>query len=223
MSYTDSFPSQENQSSHHPSLAYMASGGASAAMIPPDVLAMIDEAKRNGWGTQFASWMGAHTGRLVLITVLLLGTLGIFLTVSTHPALSPTHEEGTIKRVQTDSSVSSQAEALGVWEDTSLDDSDAAISGEVITEVTGRGEGITHLARRALAARIAQRDIHLSREQLVYAEDYVQNAIGAHALGVGEKLSFTQELLDEASGAALSLSPEQIEKLSAYAQLVKWE
>lgn len=230
MYYTDSLPPHQSFSGRgeehpQPSLAYMVRGGASAVMIPPDVLAMIDDAKHNGWGAQAASWAEKHTGRLVLFMVLFMGALGIFLSVLTHPALSPSYEKNTREhaQTQTNSAVFSGTEVQPIGGDSSTGISDAVMSGESFTEVTRRGEGITHLARRALAMRIAERDIHLAKEQLVYAEDYVQNAIGAHALKVGEKLSFTQELLDEATEKALALSADQIEHIKKYAQKVAWE
>ena len=67
---------------------------------------------------------------------------------------------------------------------------------------------------------MASTGISLSPEQRIYAEDYVQNAIGTHYINLGEKLSFTQSLLSEAIAEAQALSEVQIQNLGQYSALV---
>jgi len=82
------------------------------------------------------------------------------------------------------------------------------------------GEGITHVARRAITARMQESGITLSAQQRVYAEDFAQNAIGTHGLNEGERLSFPHDLLDSAIAASQALSDAQLQNLTQYSAQV---
>ena len=93
-------------------------------------------------------------------------------------------------------------------------------SPKIYEEEAQKGDGITHLARRALKKYLREKGINLTPEQKIYAEDYIQNKTGNHWLKIGEKLTFSQELIEEAVQKSQKLTPEQLENLSHYAQLV---
>jgi len=88
--------------------------------------------------------------------------------------------------------------------------------GAVVTQEAAGGEGITHLARRAITQRLEEIGVTLTPEQRIYAEDYVQNAIGNYGLNQGEQLSFTHGLLDEAISRSGELTPTQLQNLTQY-------
>jgi len=85
-----------------------------------------------------------------------------------------------------------------------------------ITKTANPGNGITHLARYALKDYTVATGKSLSAEQKVYAEDYVQNRIGEETLTIGQKLSFSTDLLREAVEQAEQLEQWQIENLKQY-------
>ena len=114
-----------------------------------------------------------------------------------------------------------------VMEDTDAHDDDTdrvtiIRTGDDISVTAQRGDGITHLARRALAEYTADtnQDDDMTPEHNVYAEDYVQNYTGTHMLEVGETLTFSNELLGEAVDASMDLTPAQLDNLTQYAELV---
>jgi hypothetical protein len=81
------------------------------------------------------------------------------------------------------------------------------------------GEGITHLARRALKSYITAKKITLTVEQKIYAEDYIQNQTGERMLETNETLTFSDSLIKEAINQAQKLNATQIENLGQYARL----
>lgn len=213
-------------------------------IIPADVLARIEEAKGNGWGKNLSvhslwgsvpsAWFERRAGKLVLALILIIGSAGIFLSVSTHPSLAPSTEitvsskEGTsiIQRVGDGISqivAPKSGTPLSSNEVSQEKPSAPAPVREAITEVAQKGEGVTHLARRAVAEYLKQHEMQLSPEQRVYAEDYARKAVGAGRLVPAEELSFSQDLLKDAVSLAQALSTTQIQHLHTYAERVKWE
>jgi hypothetical protein len=84
------------------------------------------------------------------------------------------------------------------------------------------GDGITHLARRALKKYLAEKgkNLNLTPEHKVYIEDYLQKKTGDYWLKVGQKLTFSEELIKEAIEKAQGLTQEQLQNLTQYSRLV---
>lgn len=97
-----------------------------------------------------------------------------------------------------------------------------AIEGEKIVEVAKKGEGITHLARRALKQYLGDnlQPFEVTPEHKVYIEDYIAKKMGGRPLKLGEKLEISGDLIKEAIEKAENLSPEQLKNLEQYSQLV---
>lgn len=91
-------------------------------------------------------------------------------------------------------------------------------------EVTAaRGEGRTHLARRAITEQLSIADKELSNEARVYAEDYLQKKYAPKdPLHPGSTITFTADQVNEAISAAQDLSPAQLQNLHQYSVLVNW-
>lgn len=93
---------------------------------------------------------------------------------------------------------------------------------KVYEQVAESGDGITHLARKALKEYLKEKGagLNLTKEHKIYIEDYLQKKTGDYYLQIGQKLSFEEKLIKEAVDKALTLTPEQLQNLSQYAQLV---
>jgi hypothetical protein len=85
-----------------------------------------------------------------------------------------------------------------------------------------KGEGITHLARKALNDYLAETkmEINLTPEHKIFIEDYLKDKTGDYWLKPGQKISFSEELIVEAINQALKLTPEQLQNLKKYSALV---
>ncbi len=89
-------------------------------------------------------------------------------------------------------------------------------------ETAEAGDGMTHLARRALTHALESNpDWNLSAEQKVYVEDYLQkNAGGNQALNPGSKIEFSKEMMNKAIENARGLSEAELARITPYAQKV---
>ncbi len=95
---------------------------------------------------------------------------------------------------------------------------------EKYTKTAGQGEGLTHLARKAIARYL--QDHHdapeMTPEHKVYAEDYIQRQMGSKTLNVGETVSFSESLIGEAVEKSQNLTQAQLENLKQYSALISW-
>ncbi len=89
-------------------------------------------------------------------------------------------------------------------------------------EVAGKGEGLTHLARRTLKKYLKDhpQDFTVTPEHKIYIEDYIAKNLGGRWLRVGEEVEISEELIKEAINKAKNLSAVQLQNLSQYVQLV---
>lgn len=87
-----------------------------------------------------------------------------------------------------------------------------------------KGNGATHLARQALAEYLKDKDglkNQLKTEQKIYIEDYLQKKVSHPGrLKVGNEITFSDNLIKEATDKAQKLSDRQINNLSKYVPLV---
>ena len=82
------------------------------------------------------------------------------------------------------------------------------------------GDGLTHVARRALEGHLQTRGggEDLTPEHKVFIEDYIQNNLD-HSTGwlqLGETVEVPEELIDEAIEEANQLTEDQLQNLSQY-------
>lgn len=173
----------------------------------------IAQAQNNGWGKQFEKFVQEKKYTLlVAIGIITLMAVGFFigntLNTDTLPA-SFTSQIGTI----TNESI--LLAETGATNDTSTQVT-SSFDGNVATEIAQTGDGITHLARRALATYLASETIGLNAEQLVYAEDFLQNLTGTQLLNVGEIITFSAQDIETSITGALELTDLQLENLKLY-------
>lgn len=89
-------------------------------------------------------------------------------------------------------------------------------------EKAEKGEGTTHLARRALRKYLQENkpNFELTPEHKIYIEDYLAKKINKPMLKLGQEIEFSQDLIKEAIQKAETLTPEQLQNLEQYSQLV---
>jgi len=85
-------------------------------------------------------------------------------------------------------------------------------------EVTaGKGDGVTHLARKALNEYLKENNKdELTDLHMIYIEDYIQNKTGNEALEIGQNLTFSENLIEEAIRSSEGLSGTALENLKRY-------
>ncbi len=93
---------------------------------------------------------------------------------------------------------------------------------EKYLETAAKGEGLTHLARRALRSYLKDHPLpfYLTPERKIYIEDYLAKKKGGGWLKLGQKVEFSQDLIKEAIEMSEQLTPSQLENLKQYSQLV---
>lgn len=194
------------------------------------------ESDGGGWGARLSSWARRNSRPVtvgVIVAVLVLGGLYSLSRSRTggirelFRAQGPsTIEEVTEEGVegldlslpaQTESSTSNPAGTPSLAEPGKLTKTDTGIA-----VAASRGEGVTHLARRATRAYLESNsvDFTLRAEHKIYVEDYLMKKTGAATLQIGEERTFSNDLIREALTRAKDLSPKQIENLSQYVPLV---
>lgn len=96
-------------------------------------------------------------------------------------------------------------------------------SNVIYEETAGKGEGITHLARRAMNKYLKEMggNENLTNEHKVYIEDYLQNKRGERWLELGEKISFSSQEIEEAIQKSLTLSQSQLENLKQFTSFLE--
>jgi hypothetical protein len=104
---------------------------------------------------------------------------------------------------------------------TPLKTTPAEISKETATsfiESAERGNGTTHLARRALQNYLEKNpDSTLSKEHKIYIEDYLRKNV-SHTGGVkvGTSIEFSKALIDQAISHSKTLNERELEHLKRY-------
>jgi len=100
------------------------------------------------------------------------------------------------------------------------------IGEKTYVETAEKGEGLTHLARRTLKIYLQEKTQafelvpELTPEHKIYIEDYIAKQKGGGWLKLGEKVEISEDLIQEAIEKAENLSPEQLQNLTQYSQLV---
>lgn len=93
---------------------------------------------------------------------------------------------------------------------------------KIYKETAEAGEGITHLARKAIKEYLESKGngLKLTPEHKIYIEDYLQKHTGDRWLDLGEEVSFSEELIKEAIERSQQLTSEQLNNLKQYSALV---
>lgn len=89
-------------------------------------------------------------------------------------------------------------------------------------ETAGRGDGVTHLARRALANYLEKNpDSALKPEHKIYIEDYLRKHVGFRGkVHIGTSIEFNKDLVRQAIEQSKKLNENQLKNLHKYVVLV---
>jgi hypothetical protein len=201
--------------------------------VQDNIRERIEAAKSNGWGSKLSGLARSHNKKLLIFAAMaLLFIGGSYLTDRNDTENAPAVENEDVSRGFAAAKLGTDKDARALGEndvpvnvlDIKIDEGGEVIfsakeneeSGDSITKTASRGDGITHLARSAIKDYLAQSGKTLSAEQKIYAEDYAQNRIGSESLEVGQKISFSKDLLREAVEKSQDLTVWQIENLKQY-------
>ncbi len=90
---------------------------------------------------------------------------------------------------------------------------------ETYRKVAEKGEGVTHLARRAIDEYLEE---EIASEKKIYMEDYVQKKVAPSGdwLDIGEEVEISKDIIEDALEEAKELSPKELQNLEKYAVLV---
>jgi hypothetical protein len=93
-------------------------------------------------------------------------------------------------------------------------------------QVAERGEGLTHLARKATTEYMSDSGVELTDEERIYIEDYIQKELqkekGKTVVEIGETVEISPDLIEEAVDSADNLTAEQLNNLSQYTAFVSF-
>jgi hypothetical protein len=207
-----------------------------------DLKSRIESSKSNGWGSQFSRFISERKKTLLIgVIAILLFAGGTFLSRDTeknnpqdktanvsNSTTSENSDSENSSELNLDSSGNLIIEEIGPQAKKETKESETnptaapqeerviEKSTDSITISATRGDGVTHLARNALQEYMNQTKETLTPEQAVYAEDYARRRIGSHPLEIGDKLSFSEDLLKEAISKAHALEDWQIQNLKKY-------
>ena len=199
----------------------------------------------NGWGSKAMKWIKNNFSAIILpiIALIILGG-GIYLYSQQKGEGLEIAQEDLESGITIDLGeeiLTEEEEVLSEeTEDTIIEEEEIVVIPEIIkedeeeieedfnsgdikniyTETAEIGDGITHLARRALKDYLSRENIKLSAEQKIYIEDYMQNETGTRSLGLGETVSFSRALVENAISQAQLLTDSQLQNLEQYSRLV---
>lgn len=122
-------------------------------------------------------------------------------------------EEAAAAEDETTDAVEGSTPIEQMPEETSVETSESFV------ETATPGDGVTNLARRALANSLEKNpDPTLTGAHKVYIEDYMQKNVGhSGPLYVGDTVEFSKTLINEAIASAHTLSDAQLQNLQPYA------
>ena len=89
-------------------------------------------------------------------------------------------------------------------------------------ETALRGDGVTHLARRAAANYLEKNpDSSLTKEHKIYIEDYLRKKVGrSQTLHPGDSIEFSKDMVREAVDQSKQLTEQQLQNLKKYSARV---
>lgn len=174
----------------------------------------IKEAQGNGWGYDVKNFVTKNKSILpLLLGIAAAALVGVF---AMNVLTSGQDTETRVRTGTTEATVvASLTTASGLATSTGTTSTSGGSSATFIQKAAS-GEGVTHLARRTLAAYLTETGYTLSAEQKVYAEDYLKDITGSFALSVGQEVSFDHTDVETAYTLSLELEDWQIENLTQY-------
>lgn len=176
-----------------------------------------------GWGAKISSWLknNASIAIPVIIIVVLAGSIYAY-TQRTQIALEDIDliEEIGEEVAETEATEIEELEKIEDIIGIGGPDENFEPVGQIVISAQA-GEGVTHLARKALAQYlVANPDSVLTREHKIYIEDYIKDRTSNDFLEIGQSKTFSNDLIQEAIQASKALNQNQLKNLEQFSQLV---
>ena len=107
--------------------------------------------------------------------------------------------------------------------DVSTEKQEARKTETAYVEVAQKGDGITHLARRATARYLSENtvDFTVTNEHRIYIEDYIKDHMQRTPTGIGAEKEISFDLIKDAVESAKTLNERQLKNLSKYTYALK--
>lgn len=180
------------------------------------------------WIEKFKKWFNRYRQTIIFVVILAVIAGGIYFSyrdtgVKEEEQVEQPKEEVTIsekEEVQKPETKAGEEKVVG----------ERVVTEEAITESAAKGEGITHLARKALQGYLEENpDIgkELTKEHKIYIEDYLKDAKvaergGKKTLQIGAQITFSKDLIKQAIDSSKGLSDSQLKNIQIkYSPLVK--
>lgn len=180
-----------------------------------------------GWGGKSGNWLKRNFSRIVLPTIIVLIIASGFAffskeKISENQTNKKMDINNIINEISSEDNKSANNESIAENKTEQIVETKTISSGNEIVASAGKGDGVTHLARKALAQYLKEKggENELTREHKIYIEDYLKDKVGSKSLNVGDKLSFSEDLITQAIDSALGLSAGQLKNLEQYSNLV---
>lgn len=158
---------------------------------------------------------------LPLIAIILLA-FGIYFYSITPSQAPPVQTSPKVTTETKKDSASEKPQDVAKQETVGTGGPEAEVFIEKYIEKAASGEGITHLARKALKRYLSSEGVSLSltKEHKIYIEDYMKDMIGSFKLKVGQEISFSTSLIKDGIAKAQKLSVNSLNNLKKYSRLV---
>lgn len=90
-------------------------------------------------------------------------------------------------------------------------------------EVAQKGDGLTHLARRAATRYLADHETSYSvtNEHRIYIEDYIRKHMEKGSVAIGAEKTISFDLVKQAIESAGKLTPKQLKNLTKYTSALR--
>ncbi len=90
-------------------------------------------------------------------------------------------------------------------------------------EKAQKGDGLTHLARRAATRYLADNDAGyaVTNEHRIYIEDYIRKQIPKHPVAIGSEQTISFDLVKKAIESAKQLNAKQLNNLAKYTHVLR--
>lgn len=103
-------------------------------------------------------------------------------------------------------------------EDTAVADANTVtVEGENYKVTAVKGEGLTHLARKAMNQYLEKNpNDQVTSLHKIYIEDYLRKQVAASPIEIGHAETFSQGMIEQAIAASQKLSAKQLDNLKKY-------
>lgn len=192
---------------------------------------IMEENEKNEQGTDFEetkSWLKDNL-RIIISIIIVVAIAGGVYSYSKRSQESTNgkkmaqeqNEEGSveIQKGEEEKNISTENNETATEKKSVISAGSSQETDSSFIETAGKGDGKTHLARRALANYLEKNpDSGLTAEHKIYIEDYLQKNVGNKGgIRVGTSIEFSKDSVMKAIESSKTLNDKQLNNLHKYA------